>query len=957
MKANRDLDKFVKTLPYASEIFGVYQPMIGWRSRRQVKRFQDGLSASPIMELMKFYDPEVDVTFSDNVAILEQLSPATLTVGEPLEQNDSLLLKSIARDLKGMPRPIANEQWAPILLDNSVEQRLVNDVFPEWSEQTTAELEAVNNTIIPLAGETAAETDARREREVARVQAAAVRRLDQESIIAKVIYDLFDYLDVDTLGRIFYGDEGPFEPFSPLDFRERMRALVKRRADAYEDPFLLFNPKKDIEDVSLSPLGIVHLFRQYFFEFDTFLGTPVGHIWLSPGASVELIETTSRRTLTERGVEVGEESMEKMETSASEKNELSEAVKQDNRNDTKLGITSTVSQSWATGSATVTASLNMDRTQQVARENAHKRMREQSEKRSAEIRKSYKSTFKTVTEVTDTSSKRYVLANNTNRLINYEMRRKMRQVGVQVQDVGTYLSWQTFVDDPGQALGLANLVHIAKPADLMPQPNQKKFGIPPRLIKSFEVHEVWDYDGHRRNHLDLGYIPLDTVPLPFDVEPGYEIEYPAEGRLPLGIRSITGEDAGGQRWNFIGRLVGASQIQVGVIAAPGGLKFDERIDYMLVGELALVPTAAEKARIEAANAQIDADAAAATREHERATQAAFHAAAKERIEQASRIKPRKFEDLRDEERTVVYRALIKELLTKDFYYLPKTEENQEIRHVLSELLDSIFDIDKMLYFVAPEWWKPRKHASQYLGKPTLKVLGKNRPGVQGVLGNELITNWSDNQVRPDNYYITSESEPARLGSSLGWGVQLDGDDHRNAFLNAPWVKAVIPIRPGKELSAMNWLKQVEVEGAAELDKNYAASAAELDQIRAELLANDPNDPVAQHPTIADGLRALCLRITRKHSESLEVGKFPARSDIHDDNKVSATPLEKVFEHGFYPLQGGLRVDPTKPDPNNPGSNFQVFDQWTEVLPTDQVVPVPVAYDPETGRQIDPAPPP
>ena len=51
--------------------------------------------------------------------------------------------------------------------------------------------------------------------------------------------------------------------------------------------------------------------------------------------------------------------------------------------------------------------------------------------------------------------------------------------------------------------------------------------------------------------------------------------------------------------------------------------------------------------------------------------------------------------------------------------------------------------------------------------------------------------------RVDNYYITEESIPAKLGSSLGWLLQLDGDNLRNAFLNAPWVKAVIPIRPGQ----------------------------------------------------------------------------------------------------------------------------------------------------------------
>ncbi|MDE2389577.1 MAG: hypothetical protein KGN35_10965, partial [Betaproteobacteria bacterium] len=51
----------------------------------------------------------------------------------------------------------------------------------------------------------------------------------------------------------------------------------------------------------------------------------------------------------------------------------------------------------------------------------------------------------------------------------------------------------------------------------------------------------------------------------------------------------------------------------------------------------------------------------------------------------------------------------------------------------------------------------------------------------------------DNRV--DNYYITEESDLAKLGASLGWLLQLDGDNMRNAFLNAPWVKAVIPIHP------------------------------------------------------------------------------------------------------------------------------------------------------------------
>lgn len=43
-----------------------------------------------------------------------------------------------------------------------------------------------------------------------------------------------------------------------------------------------------------------------------------------------------------------------------------------------------------------------------------------------------------------------------------------------------------------------------------------------------------------------------------------------------------------------------------------------------------------------------------------------------------------------------------------------------------------------------------------------------------------------------------KSEPAPLGSSLGWLIQLDGDRRRNEFINSPWARICIPIRPGRE---------------------------------------------------------------------------------------------------------------------------------------------------------------
>lgn len=62
---------------------------------------------------------------------------------------------------------------------------------------------------------------------------------------------------------------------------------------------------------------------------------------------------------TEQTTEVSTETDQKSETATTDQDEISEAVKQDNKDDLKLGATATVNQSWGTGSASATASLNM----------------------------------------------------------------------------------------------------------------------------------------------------------------------------------------------------------------------------------------------------------------------------------------------------------------------------------------------------------------------------------------------------------------------------------------------------------------------------------------------------------------------------------------------------------------------------------------------------------------------
>jgi hypothetical protein len=81
----------------------------------------------------------------------------------------------------------------------------------------------------------------------------------------------------------------------------------------------------------------------------------------------------------------------------------------------------------------------------------------------------------------------------------------------------------------------------------------------------------------------------------------------------------------------------------------------------------------------------------------------------------------------------------------------------------------------------------------------------------------------------------------------------------------------------------------------------------------------------------DVLLDLAKKIERKHKESLERDKYPKAAEVSDpalvddQNTVTATPIDRVYEHGFVPLENSFRA--------NIGKDYEIFDQWTEILPT------------------------
>jgi hypothetical protein len=960
MKKISDLLQYKEILPYDSEIFGVYQPMIGWRSKRIRDRIDKGFhndrtkAAETIFKRLK---PDFEMKL-DERGTLQSIGALGAAATKPNARagTGSFVIESLAREL---PADVAEDDpvWDRLIDAGRIGNTLSQEVIPKVMEWHRSPPDV-------RSGDTRAGV-ATRSMDDANQQVA--QQLQRESLVAGYLLHLKQNKQYGLLKQLFYKPDVRFQLLTKLL--------------QFKDPLDYMDPFKDIERAGLSPIGIVHLFRQYFFEFDTFLGSPVGHVWLSPGGTVELMEVSTRKTLVERTTESTIETSVKTEKSLTEQDDLSDGVKEDNKSDTKFGANATANQSWIGGSATASASINMDQTQSKARETSHKHMRQQTEKISTEIRKNFKSTFRTVTETTDTSSKRYVLTNTTPDLLNYEMRRKMRQVGVQVQDIGTYLCWQSYVDDPGRQLGISKLVHLAKGPEMGDVPPPEAIPMPQVIVTDLNI--------------DIPFVPKTEDTLPEDdmdeaYEYGREVNTDDnEGDVErvkykfTGFKTMCGQP--GYEYGKNGMIqfdYGGNDIllELGDVTedTPGSIAFSVTVKHVnfrnvsplrVLAKVTWQPSETLTTEVETQNLQKVKDFNEKTKlEHEKA----FVEAARERINLMGRVEPRSFEDLREEERIVVYRSLVQDMLTKG---LPMPDDRT--RHVVSELLNTIFDIDKMLYFVAPEWWRPRLHQShQGLGgirKPSPLSPSGSGAGSGSGSGSGVSTTYAaassihaqmksdamkqvistalhpieDQQIagmdqvgwggahenRVDNYYITEDSAPAKLGASLGWLLQLDGDNMRNAFLNAPWVKAVIPIRPGKERAAMNWLERLHIEGTDGLDDLYAAPPAELAEI--------PHS--GANVTIRDAIHHLCDVVAEKHKKSMEVGRYP-EDEINDDNRISSTPVDKVYEHGFYPLQGGFRATALEDD-------FKVFDQWIEVLPTDQIVPVPVAYDPKTGRQL------
>jgi hypothetical protein len=134
-----DLTDFASILPYVSEMFGVYQPMIGWRSQRVVRRYSVRLQEAQRSLLQTFATNYVGISDSvvsktDCVAEVKSIDIGRLATTRLIQNNDSVLMQAISDTLPKDTPPV-NEAWKAFvntdilrkLLGTTVAQRMTSD--------------------------------------------------------------------------------------------------------------------------------------------------------------------------------------------------------------------------------------------------------------------------------------------------------------------------------------------------------------------------------------------------------------------------------------------------------------------------------------------------------------------------------------------------------------------------------------------------------------------------------------------------------------------------------------------------------------------------------------------------------------------------------------------------------------------------------------------------------------
>jgi hypothetical protein len=531
-----------------------------------------------------------------------------------------------------------------------------------------------------------------------------------------------------------------------------------------------FLPTDGKPELFLSPIGLAHFYRQLYYSIGEGVGPIEQAMTIAPLETLEVVTETVRRQSHEEVFEMGSETVSETATESKNLDEVSDKVATMVQRDNSAAFSANVSASASggigvfqvSGSTSFGASSSFAQSSQQSREFATRRLKETTRRASERITKSFSVRVRDTTDFTTSNLTRRVIKNESANPVSYGLRRVFNRIKVKVQSMGPYLVWQVYIRNPGAGLARSKFVHFADTTHVAPPSDPP--AIRPKPAGGTETgtqSSVVSWSSSDQSHYVTLVIPqgadrkitavrIDSIT---DMENLTKDDYAPSPRNDIVFGQTITPDA-------------QFQVSIGILRGDAD---SVSVNYTFTWE-------PSKAAVDA----WDAEKQAAAKQQEQAVAAEREKALREDFERKralitakSKIRPRPAADLRREERFEVMNRMVSHLF--------RSTGNASAPAPLEiELFHRYFDIEGMFVYVHPSWWIPRY---------TSPAAGLSRA----------------------EYEITADSEPAPMGSSLGWKIQLDGDTRRSEFLNSPWVRACLPIRPGREREALAWLSE-HIEG-------------------------------------------------------------------------------------------------------------------------------------------------
>jgi hypothetical protein len=573
-----------------------------------------------------------------------------------------------------------------------------------------------------------------------------------------------------------------------------------------------FFPGRRVEE-ALSPIGIAHFYRQLYFNAEEGYGPIEEAFTVAPLETLEVVYQSVRRQIHEEVLELGSEQISEEANESKNTEEVSDKVSTMIQRDSSTSMSANASGSIGVWQAGASASADFKTSSQRSREETSRRLKEVTSRASERITKTFKLTTRDIDDVTTTNLTRRVIKNDSPHPVSYGLRRVLRRVRVKTQDIGPALVWQLYIRNPGEGLAQSDFVHF-RAADPISIPEVPP-GVPPRPRGGTDTgttSSALHWDSSRR-----------TWYAPVVVQVGADREVKA-----VSIDSITDLEGGGKddpapsprndvQWDS--KWDPNTHTFTTNIALTIGDALSVSVNYTYTWDPAGAVLAewdgqrqaeVQKLTAEAMNAQFERD--------------------KTLITERSKIRTRPPADLRREERYEIMNRMVSHLFARG-------ADRSDPSPLEIEYFHRYMDINGMFVYTHPSWWKPR-----YAPVAT--------------------------SLRRPSYQITAQSEPGRMGSSLGWMIQLDGDTRRNEFLNSPWVRVCMPIREGREREAVQWLAR-HVEGEIGYDVN--------------------NGPLADLLTEVEDIRKAQGALGTESIDYVTVD-----TDVHDHNGGNALKPEDVY---------------------------------------------------------------